>query len=105
MSKEVEEAIQRLNGIDIKFFLAGSMEQSNYVIETADKVNKAIETVLNCIKELESKLSDSTPNEAIREKIADLKLSGGSNGKDEIESQIRELTIENLEQILEGEKK
>ena len=40
-----------------------------------------------------------------REKIADLKLSGGSNGKDEIESQIRELTIENLEQILEGEKK
>ena len=49
---QIEEAKKLLNRIDIKFFLNGTIEQSNYIVDKADEVNKAIETVLN---ELEKK--------------------------------------------------
>ena len=45
-----KEAIERLKRIDIRFFLSGMNEQSNYIVDEADKVNKAIETVLNLIQ-------------------------------------------------------
>lgn len=48
----IEKAKKLLNGIDIKFFLNGTIEQSNYIVDKADEVNKAIETVLS---ELEKK--------------------------------------------------
>ena len=51
MTKEQEEAIERLKRIDIRFFLSGMNEQSNYIVDEADKVNKAIEIVLNLIQE------------------------------------------------------
>lgn len=51
MTKEQEEAIEILKRIDIRFFLSGMNEQSNYIVDEADKVNKAIETVLNLIQE------------------------------------------------------
>ena len=48
----IEKAKKLLNGIDIKFFLNGTIEQSNYIVDKADETNLAIETVLN---ELEKK--------------------------------------------------
>ena len=45
-----EEAIERLKRIDIKFFLSGMNEQSNYIVDEADKTNKAIEKVVNLIQ-------------------------------------------------------
>lgn len=45
-----EEAREILKRIDIKFFLSGMNEQSNYIVDEADKVNKAIETVLNLLE-------------------------------------------------------
>lgn len=51
MTKEQEEAIKRLKRIDIKYFISGMMEQRNYIIDEADKTNKAIETVLSILEE------------------------------------------------------
>lgn len=44
---KIEEAIKLLNRTDIKNFLTVSIEQSNYIIDEANKVNNAIEIVLN----------------------------------------------------------
>ena len=44
---ELEKAIEILRRIDIKFFLCGMNERNNYIVDEADKVNNAIETVLN----------------------------------------------------------
>ena len=48
----IKEATEILNRIDIKFFLSGMIEQSNYIVDKADEVNTAIYTILN---ELEKK--------------------------------------------------
>ena len=45
-----EEARKILKRIDIKFFLCGMNEQSNYIVDEANKVNNAIETVLNLLE-------------------------------------------------------
>ena len=45
-----EEAREILKRIDIKFFLCGMNEQSNYIVDEANKVNNAIETVLNLLE-------------------------------------------------------
>ena len=37
----------------------------------------------------------------IKDKIEDLKMSGGSDGKDNIENTVRELVIEVLQELLE----
>lgn len=105
MNKEIEEAIKDCEEI---------IKSNNAVIKEArkkgdinvmqltaslDRESKAIETVLNYIK-------DSIPNSVIREKIENLNFSGGNDGKDEIENQIRQFTIEILEETLkEGEKR
>ena len=51
-----EEAIEILKRIDIKFFLSGMNEQSNYIVDEADKVNKAIETVLNLLEKKDEEI-------------------------------------------------
>lgn len=45
-----KEAIERLKRIDIRFFLSGMNEQSNYIVDEADKTNNAIETALNLLQ-------------------------------------------------------
>ncbi len=62
---ELEEAKNILKRIDIKFFLNGSIEQSNYIIETADKVNKAIEAALQAVE-------NSISKEVIEDKLKEL---------------------------------
>ena len=49
---DIEIAKEKLKVIDIKFFLNGMIEQSNYIVDKADEINIAIETVLS---ELEKK--------------------------------------------------
>ncbi len=92
---ELEEAINILKRIDIKFFLNGSLEQSNYIIETADKVNKAIETVLQT-------LENSIPKEVIEKKIAELWIKCPKNSINKFMINERNNKIEVLQEILEG---
>ena len=49
---DIEIAKEILKRIDIKFFLNGMTEQNNYIVDKADEINIAIDTVLN---ELEKK--------------------------------------------------
>lgn len=41
------------------------------------------------------------PKQKVKDKIEEIKLSGGSNGKDNVENLARELVIEVLEELLE----
>lgn len=59
---DIEIAKEKLKVIDIKFFLNGMTEQSNYIVDKADEINIAIETVLN---ELEKK--DKVINEMAKQ--------------------------------------
>ena len=56
LSEEEKEAIEMLKRIDVKFFLNGSIEQSNFIIGEADKVNNSIEIVLNLIQKQQAEL-------------------------------------------------
>lgn len=49
---DIEEAKKNLKGIDIRNFLSGMSEQSNYILDRAEETNEAIDTVLS---ELEKK--------------------------------------------------
>lgn len=49
---DIEIAKEKLKVIDIKFFLNGMIEQSNYIVDKADEINIAIETVLNELERL-----------------------------------------------------
>lgn len=62
-----KEAIERLKRIDIKFFLSGMYEQSNYIVDEADKTNKAIEKVVNLIQTQQTEIEK-------KDKIIDLMI-------------------------------
>ena len=81
----------------------------------------AIAHLIERIKELEAKLefkkwgdldntqfeeymSQFVSKQKVKDKIEELKLSGGSNGKDNVENLARELVIEALEELLEESK-
>lgn len=51
-----EEAIELLEKIDVKFFLSGMMEQRDYIVDKADELNVAIETVLSLIEEKDKQI-------------------------------------------------
>lgn len=55
---DIEKAKKLLNGIDIKFFLNGTIEQSNYIVDKADETNLAIETVLNELEKKDNKIKE-----------------------------------------------
>ena len=44
---------------------------------------------------------DSIPKQKVKDKIEEVKLSGGGNGKDNVENLARELVIDVLEELLE----
>ena len=67
------------------------------LIDTADKSEEFI--LYNNEKWIKEKYSVSI--EKIKEKIEDLKMLGGSDGKDNTENTARELAIEALQNILE----
>ncbi len=56
MTKEQEKAIEILEKIDVKFFISGMTEQKDYIIDKADEVNVAIETVLSMLEEKDKQI-------------------------------------------------
>lgn len=65
------------------------------------KFNDGLKLVIFLAKEQ----TDSIPTQVVIDKIKELKLSGGSDGKDNVENLVRELTIDILQELLEGERK
>lgn len=57
MTKEQEKAIEILEKIDVKFFISGMTEPKDYIIDKADEVNVAIETVLSMLKEKDNRIN------------------------------------------------
>lgn len=107
-----EEARERLKRIDIKFFLCGMNEQSNYIVDEADKVNNAIETVLNLlekkdkrISDLEYALIDMVMQFADRPKIKDYHYALSTMGLSALETAFAELDFDDPMPVAEAEKK
>jgi cell shape-determining protein MreC len=50
IENSIEEDMKILERIDIKNFLSGSIEQSNYIVSKADEVNKVIDHILSDYK-------------------------------------------------------
>ena len=66
---DIEIAKEKLKVIDIKFFLNGTTEQSNYIVDKADEINIAIETVLNELEKKEAIINEMAKQLAkLREK-------------------------------------
>lgn len=55
---DIEIAKEKLKVIDIKFFLNGMTEQSNYIIDKADEINIAIGTVLSELEKKEAIINE-----------------------------------------------
>lgn len=55
---DIEIAKEILKGIDIKFFLNGMTEQSNYIVDKADEINIAIDTVLSELEKKEAIINE-----------------------------------------------
>ncbi len=55
---DIEIAKEKLKVIDIKFFLNGMTEQSNYIVDKADEINIAIETVLSELEKKEAIINE-----------------------------------------------
>lgn len=93
--KEMNEEHQKING------------------ELIERIQKLEEKLLDMIngteiinKETPEYIKENyIPKQAVIDKIDELKLSGGSNGKDNVENLVRELAIDILQELLEGERK
>ena len=96
MTDKQIEAIQKLKRIDIKYFLSGMMEQSNYIVEKAEEVNNAIGIVLKLLenqqKEIERLYKDNyrldRENQLKFERAVD---ASDYVSKDKIREKIKEL--------------
>lgn len=91
-----EEAIERLKRIDIRFFLSGMNEQSNYIVDEADKTNKAIETVLDLIQTQQAEIDSLKDFKEIAEsKVTDLNPIGLARTNQLLSRQCHKLQEEN----------
>ena len=111
--KFIDEMIKEYNTF-------GDLDNPDY--EDTDRIYKTIENILAerkqdkaRIKELEEQVKneikgrdilaklneDSIPKQKVKDKIKELKLSGGSDGKDDVENLVLELIIEVLQELLE----
>lgn len=134
IENSIEEDIERLERIDIKYFLFGSIEQNDYIVSKADEVNKAIEHILSAYKrvlkeneELKENnkyiihLTDEQYNAVIENAQNDIKQKWIQKVKDKIEElkeqynvreldfikttqDIRKIIIQALEELLEVRK-
>lgn len=85
----------------IKHILAELEQKDKRIQELEEKV----ETKQKFIIMASEVIKNSIPKQAVIDKIDELKLSGGSNGKDNVENLVRELAIDILQELLEGERK
>ena len=90
---------------------------ANYAIEN-NELKKRIQELEEQVKTLDEAYTgtikeskkwfdiahNSIPMQAVIDKIKELKLSGGSDGKDNVENLARELTIDILQELLERRK-
>lgn len=111
-----------INKIDSNFFKNGGWETvdleipesmqhilSDYkrVLEINEVLLKENEELKADNYELNNRITDlleNIPIQTIEDKIEDLKMSGGSDGKDNTENTARELAIEALQDILDESK-
>ena len=91
---KLEESINNL-----KKLIELRKNKSSVKYDTCICGTKDLETVL---RELEKLRKDSIPKKKIEDRIKELRLSGGSNGKDEVGNTIRCILIEQLQELLEG---
>ena len=109
----IEELIQEyktyndLDGIqDLSIYInaleniLAEREQKDKRIKELEEESRKKSIELICYQE---ELENSIPTQVVIDKIEELKLSGGSNGTDNVENLVRELTIEILQKLLEGE--
>lgn len=83
------------------------LEEEIAMLKKASNIAKEvnIEDVTDVInKSCKEFMSNYIPKQAVIDKIKELKLSGGSDGKDNVENLVRELTIDILQELLEGER-
>lgn len=66
---DIEIAKEKLKVIDIKFFLNGTTEQSNYIVDKADEINIAIETVLNLLENQKAKIEEKDKSLKLHTKL------------------------------------
>lgn len=83
------------------------LEEEIAMLKKASNIAKEvnIEDVTDVInKSCKEFMSNYIPKQAVIDKIKELELSGGSNGKDNVENLARELAIDVLQELLEGGK-
>lgn len=75
--------------------------QNKQVENYAEELKKYNKTVSDRIVEYKK---NSIPKQAVIDKMEELKLADGSNRKDNVENLARELAIEVLQELVEGER-
>lgn len=101
---KLEQDIELLERIDIKYFLSGSIEQSNYIVSKADEANKALEHILSDYKKVVKENKElKEENEILKNENAKAweewnNLEQGSYEEEQkLKQQIKELQKENAE--------
>ena len=75
------------------------------LLKRIQELEEKVETKQKFIIMASEVIKNSIPKQAVIDKIDELKLSGGSNGKDNVENLVRELAIDILQELLEGGRK
>ena len=103
--KQINEEHQKING-ELREKVK-ELEEEKAMLKKASNIAKEvnIEDITDVINEsCKEFMSNYIPKQAVIDKIKELKLSGGSDGKDNVENLVRELTIDILQELLEGER-
>ena len=103
--KEMNEEHQKING-ELREKVK-ELEEEKALLKKASNIAKEvnIEDITDVINEsCKEFMSNYIPKQAVIDKIKELKLSGGSNEKDNVENLARELAIDVLQELLEGGK-
>lgn len=82
--------------------ILAELEQKDKRIQELEGENERKDKFIKMAKEV---IDNSILKQVVIDKIDELKLSGGSDGKDNVENLVRELTIDILQELLEGERK
>ena len=103
----VEEATDIVNEMYQERMKSISEDENTVNVDKLDDVKFtnlefASVRLLREVQSLQRKLVNSIPKQKVIDKIKELKLSGGSDGKDNVENLVRELTIDILQELLEG---
>ena len=118
MEEEIENLIEQLTKVRPEMLNEEALKLFNTIMAVLDERDKLIkrneELEEKCQRYKKSKdeyknkyievtnfYLESVPYSTIKEKIEELKMSGGSDGRDNIENLARELTIEVLQELME----